>query len=153
MPLDPVAVWAEQSIKVWPESYWLLDLAPGDFAGAARALEISTARYACIIRDQMGFSLVIDEATRDTLGDAIAPRQSFGPLKVISTDSPLPFDVVGFIQAARREVNGAGFKAAPQCGAAADHFFTGAQDIDAVAKLFDGLIARAKSTAPAAAPS
>lgn len=145
MPIDPVAVWAEQTIKIWPESYWLLDIGHEDLPGAAKALEVSTARYACIIRDQMGFSIIIDEDTKAALGSAIAPRQSFGPLKVISTDSPLPFDVVGFIQAALREVNGAGFKAAPQCGAASDHFFTSAQDIDAVAGLFETLIERAKA--------
>ena len=145
MSRDPVAVWAKMTVKVWPESYWLIDLADDQLALAVKALEQSRARYACVIRDQTGFCLTIDHATWDAIAGTTSPRQKFGPLKVISTDSPLPFDVVGFIQAALREVNGAGFKAAPQCGAAADHFFTGANDIDAVAGLFRQLIARAKS--------
>lgn len=142
---DPFDVWADMAIKVWPERYWLLDLAPGAEALAARAFAASTGRYACVIRDQTGFSVVIDEAAYAALKVEPAVRQAFGPLKVISTDSPLPFDVVGFIRAALQVVNGAGFKAAPQCGAAADHFFTGAADIAAVEALFGQLIADARA--------
>lgn len=79
MPLDPVAVWAEQSMKVWPEIYWLLDIDHADLPGATRALAVSEARYACIIRDQMGFSLVIDEMTLESLGTSLSARQKFGP--------------------------------------------------------------------------
>lgn len=145
MSRDPVAVWAEMTVRVWPESYWLIDLAEDQLPLAVKALQQSQSRYACVIRDQTGFCLTIDQTTWDAIPGTVLPRQKFGPLKVISTDSPLPFDVVGFIQAALREVNGAGFKAAPQCGAAADHFFTGENDIQAVAGLFQQLIARAKS--------
>jgi hypothetical protein len=145
MSRDPVAVWAEQTIKVWPESYYLIDVGDDGLALALKALEISTSRYACVIRDQTGFSLVVDEETWGVVAGQAVIREKFGPLKVISTDSPLPFDVVGFIQAALREVNGAGFKAAPQCGLAADHFFTGAADIEAVEGLFRQLIEKAKA--------
>jgi hypothetical protein len=146
MSRDPVSVWAEQTVKVWPESYWLIDLSPEHLALALRAVELSKSRYVCVIRDQTGFCLTIDQETWEAVSGGVVPRQKFGPLKVISTDSPLPFDVVGFIQAALREVNGAGYKAAPQCGAAADHFFTGEADIKAVEKLFHALIERAKSS-------
>ena len=145
MPHDPFDVWADMAIKVWPEEYWLVDLAPGALALAMRALQESDGRYACLIQDQMGFSMVVEQAVYLGLRREPALRQAFGPLKVISTDSPLPFDVVGFIQAALREVNGAGFKAAPQCGAAADHFFTGAADIGAVEALFRKLIGDARA--------
>lgn len=147
MSRDPVSVWAEMTVKVWPESYWLIDLPDDQLALATAALAQSTSRYACVIRDQTGFCLTIDDATWTAIAGATVARQKFGPLKVISTDSPLPFDVVGFIQAALREVNGAGFKAAPQCGAAADHFFTAETDIAAVEGLFQQLIARAKTSA------
>lgn len=145
MSRDPVAVWAEQTIKVWPENYYLIDVGDDGLRLALKALEISKSRYACIIRDQTGFSLVIDENTLGAVFGQAVVRQKYGPLKVISTDSPLPFDVVGFIQAALRDINGAGYKAAPQCGLAADHFFTGAADIDAVENLFRQLIDKAKA--------
>ncbi|WP_338666004.1 hypothetical protein VQH23_12670 [Pararoseomonas sp. SCSIO 73927] len=145
MPHDPFDVWADMAIKIWPENYWLVGLAPGSLPVAARALEDSTSRYACIIQDQTGFSVVVDETVFGGMKDSPAVRASFGPLKVISTDSPLPFDVVGFIQAALREVNGAGYKAAPQCGAAADHFFTGAADIEMVEAQFRRLISDARA--------
>ncbi len=144
MSRDPVSVWAEQTIKVWPESYWLIDLADDQLSVAVAALQKSRAQYVCVIRDQTGFCLTIDDETWKAIGHTAVARQKFGPLKVLSTDSPLPFDVVGFIQAALREVNGAGLKAAPQCGAAADHFFTGADDIHRVERLFHQLIEKAK---------
>ena len=150
MPLDPFDVWADQTIKVWPENYWLLEVGPGAEALAGQALAVSAGRYACVIRDQTGFSLVVDDPAHEALRGDPAIRQAFGPLKVISTDSPLPFDVVGFIRAALQVVNGAGFKAAPQCGAGADHFFTGAADIEQVKALFERLIADAKDRRAAA---
>ncbi len=146
MSRDPFAVWADMTIKVWPETYWLIDLDKRDLSIALKAIETSENCYSCVIRDQMGFSAIVSTAVWERLGgDA---RQKFGPLKVVSTDSPLPFDVVGFIQAALREINGAGYKAAPQCGAAADHFFTGEQDIAAVEDLFGKLIEKAKALRP-----
>lgn len=148
MPRDPVSVWAEQTVKVWPESYWLIDLAGDQLPLAMQAIEKSKSHYACVIRDQTGFCLTIDLETWDAISGGVEPRQKFGPLKVISTDSPLPFDVVGFIRAALDQVNGAGYKAAPQCGAASDHFFTGEADIAIVEELFKTLIARAKAGQP-----
>ncbi|MGM4907200.1 hypothetical protein AB8B21_00890 [Tardiphaga sp. 866_E4_N2_1] len=145
MPRDPVSVWAEQTVKVWPESYWLIDLAPEQLSLALHAIEASESHYACVIRDQTGFCLTIDLDTWAAICGGVEPRQKFGPLRVISTDSPLPFDVVGFIRAALEEVNGAGYKAAPQCGAASDHFFTGEGDIEIVKSLFEKLIAKAKT--------
>lgn len=146
MAHDPFAVWADMTIKVWPESYWLIDLDRRDLPIALKAIEQSEDCYSCLIRDQTGLSMIVSTIIWERVGSG--ERQKLGPLKVISTDSPLPFDVVGFIQAALREVNGAGFKAAPQCGAAADHFFTGEQDIAAVEGLFDNLIEKAKALRP-----
>ena len=145
MAHDPNDVWADMTIKVWPERYWLVDLDSTHTPAALAAMTASTGRYCCTIRDQTGFSFALDDETWRSIEPNVVARQKFGPLKVISTDSPLPFDVVGFIQAALRKVNGAGHKAAPQCGAAADHFFTGEQDIETVESLFNQLIAEAKA--------
>lgn len=137
MAHDPIAVWAEMKLKTWPEKYWLVDVAPESLPLALEALSRSTTKYCCAIRDQTGFSIVVDTGTWESLpGSARAERKKYGPLKVISTDSPLPFDVTGFIQAALRPINGAGFKAAPQCGLVADHFFTSEQDIAEVERIF-----------------
>ena len=64
-------------------------------------------------------------------------RKHFGPLKVLSTDSELPFDVPGFIRTALDPVNARKLKAAPICGLRADHFFTGADQIDEVVSIFE----------------
>ena len=136
MAHDPMAVWATMQLKTWDDDYYLLDIAPEHEDLAAQTVVRSRGRYTCVIRDQTGFSVVVDAATRDALGLAAVARKSFGPLKVISTDSELPLDVTGFIQAALRPINGRGYKAAPQCGLAADHFFTSATDIVAVEDIF-----------------
>lgn len=145
MAHDPIAVWADMKLKTWPEDYWLIDIAPEDQGVAVQAMTESHAKYCCVIRDQTGFSLVIDDATWQRVGQGKhVERKKYGPLKVISTDSPLPFDVTGFIQAALKPINGAGFKAAPQCGLAADHFFTSAQDIVEVERIFSTFTASGK---------
>lgn len=137
MAHDPIEVWKKMPMKVWPERYWLIDVPAEHGEAVARALAHSQSRYVAVIRDQTGFSLVVDEQTWDEHGSAQAERQKFGPLKVISTDGPLPFDVTGFIKAALEPVNTLGMKAAPQCGAAADHFFCAEAEVDQVAAVFE----------------
>lgn len=137
MAHNPIDVWKTMDMKIWPERYWLIDVAAEHSAAVMAALEHSVGKYNCVIRDQTGYSLIVDEATWQTQGFAQAERQKFGPLKVISTDGPLPFDVTGFIKAALEPVNSLGMKAAPQCGAAADHFFCAESDIEQVAVVFE----------------
>ncbi|NYT82775.1 hypothetical protein H0A70_14905 [Alcaligenaceae bacterium] len=137
MAHDPITVWKEMKMKVWPERYWLIDLPPNATATAINVMDAAQGKYCALIRDQTGYSILVDDATWTAQGAESLERQKFGPLKVISTDGPLPFDVTGFIKAALEPINGRGFKAAPQCGAAADHFFTGEADIDKVVALFE----------------
>lgn len=98
---------------------------------------MSEGAYASVIRDQTGFSLFVDSRTWSEIGNEKAERAKFGPLRVISTEGDLPFDVTGFIGAALAPVNGQGFKAAPVCGLRADHFFTSDEHIEAVAAIFE----------------
>lgn len=137
MAHKPMDVWKRMKMKLWPERYWLIDLPAGHDALAGQLLAETTGRYGCVIKDQMGFSIVVDAETWERLGQGVTPRQQFGPLRVFSTNSELPFDVTGFIKAALEPVNSLGFKAAPQCGAAADHFFTPEDQIDRVVAEFE----------------
>lgn len=137
MAHNPIEVWNRMPMKVWPERYWLVDL-PGEYAPlVATLLASSEGKYVAVIRDQTGFSVIVDDATWKQYGTPGAERQKFGPLKVISTNGPLPFDVTGFIKAALEPVNSLGMKAAPQCGAAADHFFCSETDVDKVMRVFE----------------
>ncbi len=137
MAHNPIDVWKTMAMKIWPERYWLIDVAADQSAAVLAVLEHSAGKYNCVIRDQTGYSLIVDEATWTAQGSQQAERQKFGPLKVISTDGPLPFDVTGFIKAALEPVNSLGMKAAPQCGAAADHFFCAEADIEKIKAVFE----------------
>lgn len=144
MPFDPVETWRTMQVKVWPEEYFLVDL-PFEHADLAfAALKETEARYCTVTRDQFGFSLVIDSETWARLGIGNKERVHFGPLKVLSTDSELPFDVPGFIRTAIEPVNARGLKAAPICGLRSDHFFTGANTIDEVVKIFRSFAAEVR---------
>ncbi|CAI2936507.1 hypothetical protein [Aminobacter niigataensis] len=137
MAYDPIETWKTMQVKVWPEEYYLVDLPVEHLAVAVSALEKSTAKYCTVTRDQFGFSLVIDVETWRALGIASLERKHFGPLKVLSTNSELPFDVPGFIRTALEPVNARRLKAAPVCGLRADHFFTGADQLDEVVEIFE----------------
>ncbi|MDK7586367.1 hypothetical protein QP575_11080 [Alcaligenes faecalis subsp. phenolicus] len=137
MAHNPIEVWKTMDMKIWPERYWLIDVAKEHHNAVMAVLEHSIGKYHCVIRDQTGYSLIVDDVTWKTHGSPQAERQKFGPLKVISTDGPLPFDVTGFIKAALEPVNSLGMKAAPQCGAAADHFFCAESEIEKVAAVFE----------------
>lgn len=137
MAFDPVETWKTMAVKVWPEDYYLVELPFEHASAAVAAIERSEAKYCTVTRDQFAFSLVIDVETWTALELGKLERQHYGPLKVLSTDSELPFDVPGFIRTALEPVNARKLKAAPVCGLRADHFFTGAEDIDAVISIFE----------------
>ena len=143
MAIDPMKVWAAMSMKTWPERYWMIDLAADAAPAAAAALAASAARYCCVIRDQAGLSLVVDDATWTAQGAGVAERDRFGPFRVVSTDGELPFDVIGFIRPLLQELNGAGIKAGPQCGAVFDHLFIYERDIDRAEAMIGDFIRRA----------
>ena len=147
MPHDPHAVWATMEMKTWPEAYWFAHVPPSMRDRVVAMLSTPSTAYAAINQDQNGFSLVVDEARWQTcFGDA-GDIEKYGPVKVISTDGELPFDVTGFIQAALKPINGAGYKAAPQCGIMHDHFVVPADDIGKVAEIFDNFRAWTRSGA------
>lgn len=137
MPHDPVETWKSMKIKVWPEDYFLIDIAHDKLAEALDCIRHSASRFCSVTRDRFGFSLVVDGETWNRFGRAEIERTKFGPLKVISTDSDLPFDVPGFIRTAITPVNAKGLKAAPICGLQSDHFFTGKGQIGEVLEIFN----------------
>lgn len=142
MAFDPVETWKTMDVKVWPEEYYLSDVPFEHASVAIAAIEKSTAKYCTVTRDQFGFSLVIDVETWTTLKIGELERHHFGPLKVLSTNSELPFDVPGFIRTALEPVNARKLKAAPVCGLRADHFFTGSEQIDEVVAIFETFAAK-----------
>jgi len=144
MAIDPMKVWANMSLKTWPERYWMIDLEADQSAAGVAVLTASEARYCCIIRDQAGLSLLVDDETWMAHGDGVPVRDRFGPFRVVSTDGELPFDVIGFLRPVLQELNGAGIKAGPQCGAVFDHLFIFERDIERAEEMLADFIARAK---------
>lgn len=145
MTIDPMKVWAGMSIRTWPERNWMVDLDADRGEAALAAMAGSRARYCCLIRDQAGPSLVVDDETWREHGAGVPERDRFGPFKVVSTDGELPFDVIGFIRPVLQELNGAGIKAGPQCGAVFDHLFIYEKDIARAEAMIADFIARAKA--------
>lgn len=145
MYIDPMAVWANMTLKTWPERYWMLDLSDTSAQDVANVFVASDARYSCLIRDQAGVSAIVDEAAVERLKSVIPIRDSFGPFQVISTDGELPFDVIGFLGPALRALNEQGIKAGPQCGAVFDHLFIYERDIERANALLEDFISQARA--------
>ena len=145
MAIDPIAVWANMTLKTWPERYWMLGLDDAHAEIAAVAVANSEARYACLIRDQSGLSLLADDRAARRLASEIPVRERFGPFRVVSTDGDLPFDVIGFMAPALKALTEAGIKAGPQCGAVFDHLFIYERDIDRAQATLDAFIADARA--------
>lgn len=145
MSIDPMAVWANMTLKIWPERYWMLDLSDASAQDAASAFVASDARYSCFIRDQAGISAMVDETAVERLKFVVSIRDSFGPFRVLSTDGELPFDVIGFLGPALRALNEEGIKAGPQCGAVFDHLFIYERDIERAKALLEDFISQARA--------
>lgn len=145
MAIDPYKVWANMKLKTWPERYWMVDLFDGAAEAVIRVVISSTSRYCCFIRDQAGLSVLTDEETVTSLEAEVTPRARFGPFRVVSTDGELPFDVIGFLQPALKELNGQGIKAGPQCGAVFDHLFIYEKDIERAEEILEEFIKNAKN--------
>lgn len=147
MPLDPLAVWATMEMKTWPQAYWFAHVPPAMRDRVIAMLGHPSQAYSAVNQDQNGFSLVVDEERWALFFADAGEIEKYGPVKVMSTDSELPFDVTGFIQAALKPINGAGYKAAPQCGIKHDHFIVPAGDIGKVEAIFAAFRAGARQQA------
>ncbi len=145
MAIDPYKVWANMRLKIWPERYWMVDLSERGAEAVSKMVISGASRYCSVIRDQAGFSVIADEKTVASLQTGITPRGRFGPFRVVSTDGELPFDVIGFLHPALKELNGQGIKAGPQCGAVFDHLFIYEKDIKRAKEILEEFIERAKS--------
>ncbi len=144
MAIDPYKVWANMRLKIWPERYWMVDLSERAAEAVSKMVISGASRYCSVIRDQAGFSVIADEKTVASLQTGITPRGRFGPFRVVSTDGELPFDVIGFLHPALKELNGQGIKAGPQCGAVFDHLFIYEKDIERAKEILEEFIERAK---------
>ena len=146
MSIDPMAVWANMTLKVWSERYWMLDISDTSAQEVAKVFVASDARYSCLIRDQAGVSAIVDEAAVECLKTEVSIRDSFGPFRVISTDGELPFDVIGFLGPVLRMLNEQGIKAGPQCGAVFDHLFIYERDVERAMALLEDFINQARKS-------
>ncbi len=142
--IDPVLVWANMTLKTWPETYWMLAIDDADSGPAAQAVVAAAGKYASVIRDQGCVSLIVDEAGLAVFEESATARERFGPFKIVSTDGELPFNVIGFLRPVLEVLNGQGVKAGPQCGADFDHLFIFEKDIDRALDLMDAFIDKAR---------
>lgn len=146
MSIDPMAVWANMTLKVWPERYWMLDLSDTSAQDVANLFVASDARYSCLIRDQAGVSAIVEEAAVERLKSQVSFRDSFGPFRVVSTDGELPFDVIGFLGPVLKVLNEQGIKAGPQCGAVFDHLFIYERDVEKAMAIVGDFIIQARES-------
>lgn len=144
MPIDPMAVWANMKLKVWPERYWMLDLGNASARVAASVFFECDAQYSCLIRDQAGVSAIVQESAVERIESEVTVKDCFGPFQVVSTDGELPFDVIGFLGPVLRVLNDEGIKAGPQCGAVFDHLFIYERDIGRAMTLLEDFISKAR---------
>ncbi|MDQ7732637.1 hypothetical protein QT231_07995 [Halomonas sp. SpR1] len=144
MSIDPIAVWANMKLKIWPERYWMLDLGDASASAAASVFIEFDDRYSCLIRDQAGVSAIVEETAFERLKSEVTVREYFGPFRVVSTDGDLPFDVIGFLRPVLELLNNEGIKAGPQCGAVFDHLFIYERDIERANTLLEDFISKAR---------
>jgi hypothetical protein len=97
MAIDPIKVWADMRLRVWPERYWMVELSLDARELVGEVLEVDCGRYISLIRDQACLSLIINEATWQNIRSQINLKNEFGPFRMISTEGELPFDVIGFL--------------------------------------------------------
>lgn len=98
MSIDPMSVWANMQLKIWPERYWMLELGDASASDASSVFVECDDRYCCLIRDQAGVSAIVEEKAFERLKSVVKVRECFGPFRVVSTDGDLPFDVIGFLR-------------------------------------------------------
>ena len=144
MAIDPMNVWASMTTKTWPERYWMADLDVRHLSVVGELLVAHSQSYCCILRDEAGLTAIVDETTFQQHKMSEICRQAIGPFKMVSTDSELSFDVVGFLQPLLLELNRAGVKAGPQCAVHADHLFIYERDIARANEIISLFIAGAK---------
>lgn len=140
--------WAATSLRVWPDRYAFAAFSPRE---AARVLEAAA-------RPKRAFVAVVVEAGEVALtvpwrafaksglagrADAVA-----GPYRVITFETSLALDLVGYLAPAAERLARAGISMVPQCGYRTDHLLVREQDLERAVGVLQSWIAACAAPAP-----
>jgi hypothetical protein len=140
--------WAATRLRVWPDRYAFAAFAPRE---APRVLEAAA-------RPRRAFVAVVVEAGEVTLS---APWRAFaksglagraeavaGPYRVITFETSLALELVGYLAPAAERLARAGVSMIPQCGYRTDHLLVREQDLERAVGVLEDWIAACARPAP-----
>lgn len=141
------------------EQLALVALPPTALAQAAQALADTGAPFAQLIAEPNMITLVLPDATWQSLRAGFPPAQVEAPFRAISFDIDLPADLVGFLAAVGRALADAGVPILAVCGYTKDHILVRERHLPAALTALDNLagpsgatsIVPSTSTSPPAA--
>jgi hypothetical protein len=147
--VDPMVVWAGMKMKTWPERYFMLYLPIDQMEPISRLSSTIRGKYSCLILDQGGISVTVDEEIASHIERISTIRAKYGPFRIISTDGELPFNVIGFLWPLFKELNERWVKAGPQCAADFDHLFVYEEKLSEAERIIEAFITSAKKAVAA----
>jgi hypothetical protein len=132
-------LWAQTTLRVWPEPCRLVSL-PADTAQEAAALVVSGGPLAALVLEADEVSVTVPEAAWEASGLRSRARAVSARLRTITFALDLDLAVSGYLAPAAQRLAEAGIPIVPQCAFLRDHLLVHEADLSRAVSVLEGLI-------------
>lgn len=140
MQLEIKKLWRQTKLRLWPEHYWLISLAPAQLPLAAQTLAHASDSFAALVLERDEVSLTLPEHAWQTCSSQFPEATLAGPYRVITFDLNIELSVSGYLLPAAARLAEAGISIVPQCAFQKDHSLIKADDADRALVVLQQLI-------------
>ncbi len=137
-------LWRQTKLRLWPEQYWLISLAPAQLSLAAQTLAHASDSFAALVLERDEVSLTLPERAWQTCSAQFANATVAGPYRVLTFDLNIELSVSGYLLPAAARLAEAGVSIVPQCAFQKDHLLLKAEDTDRAVVVLQQLIEACK---------
>lgn len=123
-------LWAATKLKLWPGNYYLLKFEVAAHGSVLERLKDKNSTFVVVALDELELSVTCHEERLEELKSITGYVNSSAPMRVITFDIALDFDVVGYMAVASKALAEAGISIIPQCAFSRDHILVPALSCD-----------------------
>src|SRR5262245_49993485 len=129
IPADLKKLLARTKLAVLPEDYYLIQLPPDTRLIPAEWFRPATTRFAIVIREPKGLSLVVPRRKWLRMRNIFGEHRLHGPLRVITLDMPDSLEISGYISALINVLAQARISIIPVSSMSRDHILVKKSDL------------------------
>lgn len=121
-------LWRQTKLRLWPERYWLISVAPEQLTLAAQTLRQVTSSFAALVLERDEVSLTLPEEAWQKCSAQFVNAKVAGPYCALTFDLNIELSVSGYLLPAAERLAEAGISIVPQCAFLKDHLLLQEED-------------------------